>query len=481
MSTTHLILYTDGSFKNGKAGWGVHGYEYNVEPMTSKANLKAQPTDKGYKDVPTAETCTVVKYIDIFGPVVGTQTNNTAELLAVIKAMEFALTKKSGSLSILLDSDYVRKSIESYLPKWIESKWVKSDGAPVKNRDLWETYIATDVKWKATGRTLKLIKVKGHSGEFGNDRADMNALRGRESIEDRLYETDGIVVNKVKKIQLNPLILESRLLFPTKEPADTPYYYTYNLGTLHSFGIVANKDSAKEKLAKADLILGRRIAEATFSVYKADEPEEYLDLLKNLHRESMERDEPELAIIHLGNACNAKQRQQIESLGLPGLLEHSDIQTISTPTMDLVSRTLNPPRLANDAVLLFSDIKRTLDNYLDSKLGKAVTVIDITDSFYDTVGKGEKACYRLSKSITSTTKYIDLNPVIAGHKTLVRLVLTIDLPSRNQLNRISPNLEKLDLLISMTGPSSYTYSVVFKTKDGSAIYTSPYTQLITRI
>lgn len=481
MSDHNLLLYTDGSFRDSVAGWGIHGYLYLDTPMSSKANLKAQPTSKGYRDVAVDETCSVVSYVDMFGPVPGLQTNNTAELLAVIKALDYALTKNVKSLKILLDSDYVRKSIQSYLPKWIETNWVKSDGTEVKNRILWEEYLIVDAKWKSTGRNLELIKVKGHSGEFGNDRADINALRGRDALEDKVFETEGIEINKVKKIQLNPLVLESRLLFSTHEPANSEYYYLYNLGTLHGFGIVANKDSAKEKLAKADLILGRRIAEATFSVYKAIESDEYLEFLKDMHRTALGRAEPELAILHLGNACNAKQRQQIESLGLPGLLIHEDIQTLSTPQMNLISRTLNPPRLANDAILLFNDLKRLLDDYLDNTLGKSVTVLDITDELYYEVGKGEKKTYKLSKSITNATKYIDLKTDIAKVSTLVRLVLTTDIPSRNQLNKLGDTVSKVSLLVSMIGPHSYTYSVVFSTTDGSAIYSSPYTQLITKI
>ncbi|MFO5836887.1 hypothetical protein ACLBSM_32880, partial [Klebsiella pneumoniae] len=59
------------------------------------------------------------------------------------------------------------------------------------------------------------------------------------------------------------------------------------------------KATAKDKLAKADLILGRRISEATFSVYKANEPDEYLQLLINMHTEALGTEKPELSIINI--------------------------------------------------------------------------------------------------------------------------------------------------------------------------------------
>ncbi|MFO5546913.1 hypothetical protein ACLBPS_29515, partial [Klebsiella pneumoniae] len=79
------------------------------------------------------------------------------------------------------------------------------------------------------------------------------------------------------------------------------FYYIYNLGRMHNYGHKP-KDTAKDKLTKADLILGRRISEATFSVYKPNEPDEYLQLLINMHTEALGTENPELGIINLANA-----------------------------------------------------------------------------------------------------------------------------------------------------------------------------------
>ncbi|MFO5701914.1 hypothetical protein ACLBSN_32615, partial [Klebsiella pneumoniae] len=63
---------------------------------------------------------------------------------------------------------------------------------------------------------------------------------------------------------------------------------------------------------------------------------------------------PELGIINLANAYRATIRQKIESMGLPALVVWKDINVLSTPTDELISRTLNPPRMANDAVATFN-------------------------------------------------------------------------------------------------------------------------------
>lgn len=475
-----LILYTDGSFRNKKAGWGIHGYVYTLEPLKAKANLKQQPTDRGYQDVDATQTCTVINYIDGFGRVVKNPTKNTAEIMGAIRTLEFALDREIKHLKVMLDSQYVIDCMTVFAPKWIANNWKRSDGEPVKNKVLLQQLLDLKSKYEAFCDHLEFIKVKGPSGDLGNDKADINALRGLEAEDDCNFETKGEEINKVKKIALNPLILESRLLFPTHETKEVVYYYTYNLGRLHGFG-TSNKDSAKDKLAKADLLLGRRTAEATFSVYKADEPDEYLEFLKGLHREALGKREPELAIINLTNTCNAKQRQQIESLGIPGLLVHEDIHCLSTPQMALISRTLNPPRLANDAVSTFNILEKLLDDFLQGNLGKSVSVLDITDVFFEREDKGKKTSSRLRKDIVNNTPYLEVKTKVSDSDALVRLVLTIDVPSRNQLAKIAPDIQAVTLLTSMTGPCSYIYSVVFKTDDGSAIYSSPYTQLITKL
>lgn len=475
-----LILYTDGSFRNKKAGWGVHGYTYTLEPLKAKANLKQQPTENGYQDVDAPGTCTVVNYVDAFGKVDKNPTNNTAEIMGAIRALEFAHEKDIKHLKLMLDSQYVIDSITSYITKWIANAWKKSDGEPVKNKGLLIRLKELKDSYEALGYHLEFIKVKGHSGNLGNDKADINALRGLEAEEDCFFETFGEEINKVKKIQLNPLILESRLIFPTQEDEVVKYYYTYNLGRLHGFG-TKPKDTAKDKLAKADLLLGRRMSEATYSVYKAEEPDEYLELLKGLHREALGKKEPELAIINLTNACNAKQRQQIESLGLPGLLVHEDIHCLATPQMALVSRTLNPPRLANDAISVFNILEKLLDDFLLESLGESITNLDITDQLFETEEKGKKTSSRVKKDITNNTPYLEIKVTLPKSEALVRLVFSIDIPTRNQLVKIAPDITSVNLLVSMTGPCSYIYSVVFKTTDGAAIYSSPYAQLITKI
>lgn len=472
-----LVLYTDGSFRDNKAGWGIHGYSYEHTPPSAKANLKLQPTIEGYKDVTAAESVTVIKYIDSFGRILGKGTNNIAELQAAIESFKAAVELNPPNLLLLMDSEYVIKGLTQYIPKWIKSNWVSSKGTPVANKEYW-------IELKRVSELYQgkyIVKwVKGHSDNLGNDNADRNALRGigLETDIPVMAATKGVVINKLKKVQEDPLILETRMLFEAsnnRQVSNT--YYFYDLAK-NSIPAPRPSDTKKDALVKVDLLLGRRISDATYCVYIAEEPIEYLDLLMDIHNKEYGSDQGQLGIVHLANASNANTRQQIESLGVDGLIKFPEPEILSTPDLGLISRTLNPPRLANEAIDVFKIMQRRLQEYLDGKLGENIVLVDITDLLYDTVIKGKQTVRQLKKSITSNTRFIEVPFEYKGLKSKLRMVLTIDLPQRNKLSRLTDPDLKVEVMIIPHGLRSYSFSTVFVTESGKAIYSNPYTQFI---
>lgn len=95
-------------------------------------------------------------------------TNNRMELTAVIRALE--ALKRSSSIRIHTDSEYVRKGITEWIGNWKARHWKTADKKPVKNRDLWEQLDAL-----AQGHDIEWRWVKGHSGVPGNERVDQLA------------------------------------------------------------------------------------------------------------------------------------------------------------------------------------------------------------------------------------------------------------------------------------------------------------------
>ena len=92
-------------------------------------------------------------------------TNNRMELSGAIEALK--ALRKSVSVVLHSDSEYVIKGMREWLPGWKKKGWRKSDGKPVVNADLWQ---ALDVE--AARHTVSWTWVRGHSGHAGNEHVD---------------------------------------------------------------------------------------------------------------------------------------------------------------------------------------------------------------------------------------------------------------------------------------------------------------------
>ncbi len=109
-------------------------------------------------------------------------TNNRMELMAAISGLE-ALTEGCG-VTLFTDSQYVRQGITEWMPNWVRRGWKTADGAPVKNRDLWERLHAAIQRHRIDWRW-----VKGHSGDPDNERVD--ALARAEAVRFRNKAVSG--------------------------------------------------------------------------------------------------------------------------------------------------------------------------------------------------------------------------------------------------------------------------------------------------
>jgi ribonuclease HI len=142
-SLNEVVIYTDGACKGnpGPGGWG--------------AWLKSGPTEK-----------------DLFGGELDT-TNNRMELTAVIEGL--AALKRPCKVLLYLDSQYVRKGITEWIRGWKAKGWMTASKQPVKNVELWQRL---DKLVAEGGHQIEWRWVKGHSGDPGNERADMLANKG---------------------------------------------------------------------------------------------------------------------------------------------------------------------------------------------------------------------------------------------------------------------------------------------------------------
>ena len=140
-----VIIYTDGACRGnpGPGGWGV---------LIEYGELSKQ----------------------LYGGDVST-TNNKMELTAAIMALKEI--KEPCEIILYTDSKYVLLGIEEWIHNWKKRGWRGANKKPVKNIDLWKELDELRDK-----HNIKWNWVKGHSGDPGNETADMLANRGIDEL-----------------------------------------------------------------------------------------------------------------------------------------------------------------------------------------------------------------------------------------------------------------------------------------------------------
>lgn len=102
-------------------------------------------------------------------------TNNRMELMAVVKSLEKICNygRKSNTYEIFSDSAYVINSINNgWIEVWKNNGWKTTRKEDIKNKDLWSRYLTARHILSEAGIRLKIIKVKGHSGNTFNEYVD---------------------------------------------------------------------------------------------------------------------------------------------------------------------------------------------------------------------------------------------------------------------------------------------------------------------
>ena len=138
MSNSEIVMYTDGACRGnpGPGGWG--------------ALLRHDKHEKrlnGY---------------------VGQTTNNRMELTAAIRGLQ--ALKGPQNVHIFTDSTYVKQGITTWISNWKKRNWKTANRQDVKNADLWK-----ELDSLCGNHTVRWSWVRGHSGNEGNEIADMLA------------------------------------------------------------------------------------------------------------------------------------------------------------------------------------------------------------------------------------------------------------------------------------------------------------------
>jgi ribonuclease HI len=112
-------------------------------------------------------------------------TNNRMELTACIAALE--RLPSPTRVALHTDSAYVVNAmIKGWARGWRRKGWIKADGRPALNPDLWERLLDL-----CKAHDVRFVKVKGHAGVVLNERCDAlaNAAMDADDLPaDTVYE-----------------------------------------------------------------------------------------------------------------------------------------------------------------------------------------------------------------------------------------------------------------------------------------------------
>ena len=140
-----VIIYTDGACRGnpGPGGWG--------------ALIRFDSVEK-----------------EIFGGQANT-TNNQMELSAAIEGL--SILTEPCNVELFTDSKYVMDGITQWIQNWKKNNWRTAAKKDVKNKELWQK-----LDQLITEHQVQWHWVKGHSGDAGNETADLLANKGIDSI-----------------------------------------------------------------------------------------------------------------------------------------------------------------------------------------------------------------------------------------------------------------------------------------------------------
>lgn len=474
MSVKGVVLYTDGSFRHGRCGWGVHGYTYTDEVLEKAIpglSWKTSPT--GYVDKNTEmESYVPDQVIEAYGNIPGRGTNILAEVLALKYGMEYIRKHPEFKESMIrTDSEYAIKTLTTYVPKWKKNNWRKSDGSEAAHAELWKEMDELHA-YLLEHNGFKLLHVKGHEGEYGNEAADTMARlgSGELNVTHHSEKPFDVYLESFKNDAHHPLIQRSRLVFNVGGDNRPGVYYNYRLGKSGK-GPSRPEDDVLDKLRKSEVYLGAWLSDQTFTVVVLDEPEPIIEKALAVHRAEFERDTIDVGVLRIDSLYGKETLAVFDRLGRDALSAYPADRTLMNAKDEAISRTLTPPQRAYDAVIKFNMLERHLGEFMENKLGANCTRVDLTSRLIESTQANSKSKVTW-RAVPDLDKAKSIDVAVPGFTAPIKLLVGVDLPVRNALNRLASPECKVELLVWTEG-KRYYYEVVVIAKGCAAIYSSP--------
>lgn len=452
-----LIAYTDGSHISNDLGTGtgagVYGYGINGELFKSKKGYMAD----GIPEALTAVGFEVVTEstkpgrlpkgaVDFVKGVIPLppSTAQVGELMAFVSLMRHAPFKAKQYI-IITDSSYLKNAYTNWIDGWARRGWIGSDGSPIKNLKIIQEIKAIKDECKSKHIGVQFVKIKGHSGRWGNVKADEAAGRASSlSATSPEFIGNGIWdAEEHEELDNNEVVETTVDLNEIQAVGYTRFAY---VGIGENTEVVEHGGKKFYRLLHGNhaknaddiVLLGKMVPDTIFGLAYSTKPWENVHLIANEHNRlawegvaALRRYDP-ICIVNLEmvkrknfvNACTAAKGLPVSEMRL---VENNNVWGYGNT---VISRLLRPPLLSYRALEIRNELERDLQECLNE--AKSVRLNDITPLLFDEKGKPRKDFYtNVDKSIKFLIKIPN-----SDKKITVVMARNIDMPERSQINRI---------------------------------------------
>lgn len=463
-------------------GSGVHGYLYNLDvPLAKPGKAKMATTNYAYVDRDmlarmsgTDPSMVEVKpelFIEYTRSFDALGTNNQAEMYAMYDILD-QLNKLPDVvfINVWADSNYVLKGLTEYCAAWQRNNWLKRDGNPPANVELWRRLYALYISMGQSGKQIKLDWIKGHSGAYGNMLADFMAGVGirRSYLKDcreefRLLEPKEFNVSEVGR---NPMFAYRRMYFNSIRDNNEPgVYYMANPGKL-----------------KTEAMEGRRVTDAAYSVVMTTEPDDIIEMVIDRHCDVHQDKLAAIVRVDVDRLFNKTIVPMLDRFGGLSLIEpvaSKKSSLIFALDGDPVTEPQDPIGMTMVAVTAMTMLQDMLEWYhLSSKADPENTSIlkpmtmDITDRFFaiEETKKGPRKVLR--KEINSQMAHMDVEIVRddIDSAPIAKLMLGLDILPRNNLKRLEEHDPVVMLITWKESENVLRYGTIITSTIGSGIW-----------
>lgn len=404
-------------------------------------------------------------------------TNNRAEQLAWIKAIDWLMANDATKVTFFLDSKYVMEGILESIPKWARRSWLTTSGTPVKNKDLWLEIKDRIDKVKSKGIMCQYNWVKGHSGVMGNEMADMGATRGTAmclagDFEDRTEPLNKIAIEKdpEAKAKKKAKIPEPYAMLCGRRMLEVANTEPWMVGSQRVYMTTSfdDKDKIKSRglgVAAGDRFEGLVIAKTDDTIY---------DMIRKA-QEAVAKPDVQIPYLMMWDKIAGAKNWKILHQEKESALQPHNQDIISWDKETQYTHYLNPARQARRCLEEMEIKMNLITGFLNGDDRKS-DFIDITDMFIEANAKGK---LEVKKSLTGL-KALNLDYKVADGR-VAKIIMSMDyeIPGRNMFAKLLKQDKeiKIELVIHSQTKNTFKWSLLVATPNGLGLYDNPSTNL----